>query len=262
MDGQLITSAMTTFGWKRKAGAMVVKSAATSFEGDAKDDDNNEVTRGEVDWLTLAPKRHAIQLEDARTKSQRLCMEGATLAEAERYWEAMKKWDEGLLLMPTDSKMLEMKAQALMAVGEAFLAVQVAKQAVQVEPTWWVAWQTLGRAQLNLGEVRLAVRSFSKAVLINPCDQELWTEDLLWACSVRDRMKHSECVQATTTSTKPTLMLLGDDSDSDTEGKEREANLQIVPRTLKSHNGESKNADSDDRKTLRRLPDNYVQLRG
>ena len=28
-----------------------------------------------------------------------------------RYWEAIKKWDEALLLTPDDGKMLEMKAQ-------------------------------------------------------------------------------------------------------------------------------------------------------
>jgi hypothetical protein len=118
-----------------------------------------------------------------------------------RFWEAIKKWDEALLLMPTDSKVLEMKAQvrklsfvksvfcvpfflffffytlnsvmcnfdkkalsdnasvcvlqALMAVGEVFPAVQTAQQAVSAQPTWWVGHQTLGRAQLNMGEVKL-----------------------------------------------------------------------------------------------------------
>nr|KAG5709627.1 hypothetical protein BaRGS_001677 [Batillaria attramentaria] len=146
---------MTSFGWKRKAGASVIRAAATSFEDDVKDEDDNEVTRGEVDWLTLATKRSRTQLEDARAKGQRLRAEGATLAEAERYWEAISRWDEGLLITPSDSKMLEMKAQALMALGEPFAAVQAAEQAVRAEPTWWVARQTLGRAQLNLGEVKL-----------------------------------------------------------------------------------------------------------
>ena len=45
--------------------------------------------------------------------------------------------------------------QALMAVGEAFPAVQAAQKAVSADPTWWEARQTLGRAQLNMGEVRM-----------------------------------------------------------------------------------------------------------
>ena len=45
--------------------------------------------------------------------------------------------------------------QALMAVGEAFPAAQTAQQAVSADPTWWEARQTLGRAQLNMGEVKM-----------------------------------------------------------------------------------------------------------
>ena len=36
-----------------------------------------------------------------------------------------------------------------------FPAVQAAKKAVELAPHWWVAHQTLGRAFLGLGEVRL-----------------------------------------------------------------------------------------------------------
>lgn len=42
-----------------------------------------------------------------------------------------------------------------MELGEVFPAVQSGERAVELEPTWGVAWQTLGRAQLGLGEVRL-----------------------------------------------------------------------------------------------------------
>ena len=50
--------------------------------------------------------------------------------------------------------------QALMAVGEAFPAVQTAQQAVSADPTWWEARQTLGRAQLNMGEVKMVMVFF------------------------------------------------------------------------------------------------------
>lgn len=38
---------------------------------------------------------------------------------------------------------------------EAFPAVAAAETAVKLRPLWWEGWQTLGRAQLNLGEVDL-----------------------------------------------------------------------------------------------------------
>ena len=75
---------MKAFGWKRKSGENIKKAASTAFERESKDEDDNEVSRGQVDWLTLAPKRRCISLEDAEAKSRRLKNEGAVLASAER----------------------------------------------------------------------------------------------------------------------------------------------------------------------------------
>lgn len=44
--------------------------------------------------------------------------------------------------------------QALLALCEVFPAVAMAEKAVKLKPTWWTSYQTLGRAQLGLGEVR------------------------------------------------------------------------------------------------------------
>lgn len=45
-----------------------------------------------------------------------------------------------------------------MEVGEVFVAVQCAEKAVQLSPTWATARQTLGRAQLGIGEVIMVGR--------------------------------------------------------------------------------------------------------
>ena len=42
-----------------------------------------------------------------------------------------------------------------MEVGEVFEAVQCAEKAVQLSATWTTARQTLGRAQLGIGEIHL-----------------------------------------------------------------------------------------------------------
>lgn len=60
-----------------------------------------------------------------------------------------------------------------------FPALKSAESAVSLCPNWWVGLQTLGRAQLGLGEVEQAVKTFSRAVHIRPDQQELWREDLL-----------------------------------------------------------------------------------
>jgi len=45
--------------------------------------------------------------------------------------------------------------QVLQELHEVFPAVESALKATQYEPNWSTAWQTLGRAQLGLGEVLL-----------------------------------------------------------------------------------------------------------
>ncbi|KAL8597855.1 hypothetical protein ACOMHN_061388 [Nucella lapillus] len=266
---------MTSFGWKHKIGGGVVRKASQAFENEAKDEElDNEVTRGEVDWLTLAPKKRMISLEDARAKSRRLNDEAATLAEAERYWEAVKKWDEALLLVPNDSHVLEMKAQALMAVGEVFPAVHTAQQAVKADPTWWVARQTLGRAQLNMGEVRLAVSSFSTAVFLNPANKELWEEDLLWASSVRDRSKTvtncktGETYAPSASETIPSCRT--DPAESDRERRLKTnpgcSGAKLFEDSDSDQAGTNRQDDSDEgddaRQTVLKVPPNYVHLRG
>lgn len=45
--------------------------------------------------------------------------------------------------------------QVLTILQEGFPAVKAAEMAVKFRPLWWEGWQTLGRAQLSLGEVDL-----------------------------------------------------------------------------------------------------------
>ena len=73
------------FGWKRKVGAQISRSASAAFEKETKNDDD-VIESGDVDWLTLVPvnKKRVIGLEDNVTKAQRLIKEGAMLAESER----------------------------------------------------------------------------------------------------------------------------------------------------------------------------------
>jgi len=81
---------MTTlkcFGWKRKAGESVSKSASSAFEENSKSDVEPAIESGDIDWLTLVPtkKRTIIGLEDGSSKAKRLVQEGSVLASSERY---------------------------------------------------------------------------------------------------------------------------------------------------------------------------------
>ncbi|XP_076844390.1 tetratricopeptide repeat protein 33 isoform X4 [Brachyhypopomus gauderio] len=170
---------MASFGWKRKVGERVSKAAVQQFEADAEKAEDNRELEG-MDWLHAIKRKREVLLEDCIAKSKRMKEEGVQLAENGRHWEAIKKWDEAIELNE-EADLYEMKSQVLTVLHEVFLAVQAAETAVRLRSNWWEAWQTLGRAQLNLGEVELAVRSFQVAVHLNPVERPLWEEDLNWA---------------------------------------------------------------------------------
>uniref|UniRef100_A0A3Q2NQN4 Tetratricopeptide repeat domain 33 n=1 Tax=Fundulus heteroclitus TaxID=8078 RepID=A0A3Q2NQN4_FUNHE len=174
---------MASFGWKRKIGEKVSRSAAQQFEAEEERSEGDSEAAGdeEVDWLHAIKRRKEILLEDCAAKSGRLKEEGARLAEEGRHWEALKKWDEAIQLTPDNSLLYEMKSQVLTILHEVFPAVKAAELAVKFKPLFWEGWQTLGRAQLNLGEVDLAVRSFQIAVHLCPSERSLWQDDLTWA---------------------------------------------------------------------------------
>ncbi|XP_017263456.1 tetratricopeptide repeat protein 33 [Kryptolebias marmoratus] len=176
---------MASFGWKRKVGERVSRSVVRQFEAEeeekAEDDDGGSREEEEVDWLHAIKRRREVLLQDCAANSSRLKDEGAQLAEQGRHWEAIKKWDEAIQLTPDNSQLYEMKSQVLTILHEVFPAVKAAEMAVKFQPLWWEGWQTLGRAQLNLGEVDLAVRSFQIAIHLRPSETSLWQDDLNWA---------------------------------------------------------------------------------
>uniref|UniRef100_W5MZI8 Protein kinase, AMP-activated, alpha 1 catalytic subunit n=1 Tax=Lepisosteus oculatus TaxID=7918 RepID=W5MZI8_LEPOC len=182
---------MASFGWKRKAGEKVSKAAVQLFEAEAPEEVS--VDTG-VDWLHAIKRRREVLLEDCAAKSKRLKDEGALLAEQAqcRHWEAIRRWEEAIQLTPEDACLYEMKSQVLTFLKEVFPAVQAAEMAVRLSPRWWESWQTLGRAQLSLGEVDLAVKSFQVAIHLFPTDRSLWEEDLSWAMKLQKQRRAIE----------------------------------------------------------------------
>lgn len=124
-------------------------------------------------------KRSGLFVDASAARGQCLREEGAKLAEGGNYWEAVRCWDQALALTPHSPQLHEMKAQVsatslfftaglpalllhcwtwiqvLLELDQVWPAVQSAECAVAVEPTWAVALQTLGRAQLAMGEIHL-----------------------------------------------------------------------------------------------------------
>ncbi|KAM4634706.1 tetratricopeptide repeat protein 33 [Polymixia lowei] len=183
---------MASFGWKRKAGEKVSKSMVQQFEAETEKTNDGPCKDEEVDWLHAIKRRRVVLLEDCAAKSSRLKDEGALLAEQGRHWEAIKKWDEAIQLTPDNPVLYEMKSQVLTILQEVFPAVKAAEMAVKFRPLWWEGWQTLGRAQLSLGEVDLAVRSFQVAIHLCPSEHTLWQEDLSWAWRLQQQQRAAQ----------------------------------------------------------------------
>ncbi|XP_032069954.1 tetratricopeptide repeat protein 33 [Thamnophis elegans] len=195
---------MASFGWKRKIGEKVSKVTSQQFEAQAADE-QVLVDNSEVDCLHEAKRKKRLLLEDRAAQSKHLKDEGAILAENGRYQEALHKWDEALQLTPENATLYEMKSQVLMSLHEMFPAVQAAEMAVQRDSHSWEAWQTLGRAQLGLGEITLAIRSFQIALHIYPLNSELWNEDLSWAKKLQQQKKATKTETGTQGSETKTL---------------------------------------------------------
>jgi len=167
------------FGWKRKA--CELKSGPAPAEKAFKPEEQSEEAEDpDFDWVALTKKKKVDALEDGRARFERLKLEGSCLAEEGRFWEALGRWQEALELQPNNARVWEMRAQALVALHEWDGAVEAAEKATAFENTWWVGYQTLGRAHLGLGHLEAARTCFQKAVHLNPVEEELWTEDLAW----------------------------------------------------------------------------------
>uniref|UniRef100_V9LC68 Tetratricopeptide repeat protein 33 n=1 Tax=Callorhinchus milii TaxID=7868 RepID=V9LC68_CALMI len=134
-------------------------------------------------------KRRRRHSGEPEAEAQALRERGTRLSDTHRYSEAIRCWDEAIQLTPDCAALYEMKAQVLLMLDAVFRAVQVAEVAVRLAPRWWVALQTLGRAQLNMGEISLAIRSFQKALHVMPSERSLWDEDLRWALRLRDQQR-------------------------------------------------------------------------
>ncbi|EGZ28575.1 hypothetical protein PHYSODRAFT_474721 [Phytophthora sojae] len=89
----------------------------------------------------------------------------------------MDRWQEALGVDPSSAALYELLAQASMAVFEDFHAVQFARKATELAPTWSDGFLTLARCQLNFGELKLALEALQETEEMASDRQDI--EDLL-----------------------------------------------------------------------------------
>ena len=157
-------------------------------------------------------------LMDNIALSRRLQEQGGLLAEAARWNAALVCFDEAVQRDPNSSAAHEQRAQILLQLDRTFDAVQAAQHACRAAPTWGEAELTLARAQLNLGEVFLALQSAERAITLGVENQDAVEEELaemehlIVRCSIIDSAATAQSSlgqgKSTSASTEPTGLAL------------------------------------------------------
>lgn len=103
---------------------------------------------------------------------------------------------------PNDHFLLEMKAQALLSLGQLVKAAAVCIRVVEVAPTWPAGHLTLARIHRELGEVAFAISNYETVLKFDPSDA-IASEELLEMrrmAQVMDieRCEHEGCLRRST----------------------------------------------------------------
>ncbi|KRX67341.1 Glutamyl-tRNA(Gln) amidotransferase subunit A, mitochondrial [Trichinella sp. T9] len=220
---------MSMFKWKRKAESSFTEHVQKWIESSADDQDEN-LSDSEVDCVTWVKRKKTLCLEDVATKVERLKNEGILFAELEKYSESIERFKTAIELQPNDGRLHEMLSQVFLMRGEDFLAIQAAERAVKCCPDWAEAYQTLARAQLNFGELNLAVESFRFANSIDNTNEEI-EQELQSALLLQ---AHSSRLHDTNgSSSERNLINFQHGIDETTKALfEKKILLQTLPRTL------------------------------
>eukprot|EP00116_Pleurobrachia_bachei_P010414 sb/3470676/ len=164
--------------WKRKKLSGPTSSAFTE-EDEEEEDYSNKI---------IPFKKQCFALEDRVTIIERLKREGNILAEAGRYWEALSKFGESIVLCKEDmdqsstdhtrtlSVLYELSAQCYSELAEVFPAAFAAEKSVHFDITCPVARQTLARAQINIGELGMAKVTIQKSIILDPAAIDTWND--------------------------------------------------------------------------------------
>lgn len=99
-------------------------------------------------------------------------------AEAGHFRKAVELFTKASEKDPKNAKHHEARAQCLMELEDFSEALSAAEAAVQLDASWLPAKATLGRAQLNAGQLQDAVISLEEAVCLASHQDEAWCNDL------------------------------------------------------------------------------------
>lgn len=108
------------------------------------------------------------------TKFTELMAEGKKLAAAGKYGDAKEMFDAAAKLEKKNAEVHIEMARMYISMNEKGKAIASANKACKLAPASSLAWNTLGRAELNAFKYEEAISSFTKAVELNETNAFAW----------------------------------------------------------------------------------------
>ena len=106
-----------------------------------------------------------------------------------------------------------------------------------------------------------ALKSFSRAVHLNPEDRELWEDDLMWANSLllkKQRLDEEKKLEMNQKNTGVTITELDNDESEACETESSDNKLEIYSGKQERHKFQDSGSTAD---AMKKLPNNYIQMR-
>ncbi len=100
---------------------------------------------------------------EATSLSLSLKEEGNKFAETGDWSKALNCWKRAIDSDSENFLLYELSAQAYLSLGMTMLAITAAEKCVDLNPNWSEGFQTLGRAQRELGELGMSLESYKRA---------------------------------------------------------------------------------------------------
>nr|BCA90173.1 small glutamine-rich tetratricopeptide repeat-containing protein 2 [Ogataea thermomethanolica (nom. inval.)] len=97
---------------------------------------------------------------DRKQKAEALKLEGNRAMAKREFQQAIEKYTAALELLPENAVYLSNRAAAYSSIGEHQNALEDAKKATEVEPTYAKAWSRMGLAKYALGDVEGSMKAY------------------------------------------------------------------------------------------------------
>ncbi|SAM85611.1 related to SGT2-cochaperone, glutamine-rich cytoplasmic protein [Ustilago bromivora] len=122
---------------------------------------------------TFAPASSSKPSDEDLAKAEQLKAEGNKAMSAKDFGAAIEAYGKAIELNPNSPVYFSNRAAAFSQIGQHDQAIDDAKQASKIDPTFGKAYSRLGHALFSSGRFQEAVKAYSKGVEVDPTNEVL-----------------------------------------------------------------------------------------